>query len=219
MDLYLDTADRAAWADLMPTGLFRGITTNPLLAQRAGLDYPAINWLEMAQRACDLGAQELHGQVFGPIETYVDWAQRLYDAGAAAGLRTVVKIPMTFDALRAVPSIKALGGPILLTAVYDPKQVIVAKALGADFAAPYFGRMDEAGLPALDHLSKMQAISGGKPRILVASLRTANQMVALASRGLDCFTLSPDLAQNLFSDPMTQEAAAAFEAAASSQSS
>jgi transaldolase len=219
LDLYLDTADDAAWADLMPTGLFRGITTNPLLAQRAGLDYPTVNWAKMARRARDLGAQELHSQVFGPIETYVDWAQELYDAGATAGLRTVVKIPMTPEALRAVPSIKALGGPILLTAVYDPKQVIVAKALGADFAAPYFGRMKEAGLPALDHLSKMHTISGGQPRILVASLRTTDQMVALAARGLDCFTLSPDLARGLFSDPKTQEAAAAFEAAAASQPS
>ena len=214
MDLYLDTADRAAWADLMPTGLFRGVTTNPLLAQRAGLDYPAINWVEMAQRARDHGAFELHGQVFGPVATYRDWAQRLYDAGADAGLRTVVKIPMTPDALRAVPGIKALGGQILLTAVYDPKQVIVAKALQADFVAPYFGRMDEAGLPAVDHLTKMHAICAGQPRLLVASLRTAEQMVALAARGLDCFTLSPELARSLLSDPMTDTAAAAFEVAA-----
>ena len=214
MDLYLDTADREAWADLMPTGLFRGITTNPLLAQRAGLDYPSINWTDMAQRARDLGAQDLHAQVFGPVETYVGWASRLYEAGAAAGLRAVVKIPMTDAALRTVPAIKALGGAILLTAVYDPKQVIVAKALNADFAAPYFGRMSEAGLPALDHVTQMQTIAGGQPRILVASLRNADQIVALAARGLDCFTLAPDLARSLFSDPMTDLAAAAFEAAA-----
>lgn len=198
----------------MPTGLFRGITTNPLLAQRAGLDYPAIKWAEMAQRAHDLGAQELHAQVFGPVETYLDWARHLYDAGAAAGLRMVVKIPMTPEALRMVPAIRALGGAILLTAVYHPKQVIVAKALQADFVAPYFGRMDEAGLPALDHLSNMHAIASGMPRILVASLRTADQLVALAARGLDCFTLSPDVARSLLSDPMTEEAATAFEAAA-----
>lgn len=219
MDLYLDTADRAAWADLMPTGLFRGITTNPLLARRAGLDYPTIDWADMAQQARDLGAQELHGQVYGPVDTYRDWAQRLYDAGAAAGLRTIVKIPMTPDALRAVPSIKTLGGPILLTAVYSPKQVIVAKALGVEFVAPYFGRMDEAGLPAVEHLSDMQAISGGTPRILVASLRSADQLVTLASRGLDCFTLSPELARSLLSDPMTDKAAADFEAAAAHLSS
>lgn len=214
MDLYLDTADREAWADLMPTGLFRGITTNPLLAQRAGLDYPTIDWTDLARRAHDLGAQELHGQVFGPVETYRDWAARLYDAGAVAGLRTVVKIPMTPGALRALPSITALGGPILLTAVYNPKQVIVAKALGADFVAPYFGRMDEAGLPALEHLLQMQTIAAGTPRVLVASLRTSDQLVSLAARGLDCFTLAPDLVRSLLSDPMTEDAAAAFEAAA-----
>ena len=214
VDLYLDTADRTVWADLMPTGLFRGITTNPLLARRAGLDYPAIDWAELAQQARDLGAQELHGQVYGPVDTYRDWAARFYEAGASAGLRTIVKVPMTPDALRAVPSIKTLGGPILLTAVYDPKQVIVAKALGVEFVAPYFGRMDEAGLPALQHLMDMQAITGGTPRILVASLRSADQMVRLASRGLECFTLSPELAGSLLSDPMTQQAAADFEAAA-----
>lgn len=217
MDLYLDTADHKAWADLMPTGLFRGITTNPQLAHRAGLEYPAINWTGMAHRARGLGAQELHAQVFGPVETYVDWAGRLYDAGAAAGLRTVVKIPMTEKALRTVPTIKALGGAILLTAVYDPKQVIVAKALNADFAAPYFGRMLEAGLPALDHVTQMQAIAGGQPRILVASLRNSDQIVALATRGLDCFTLAPDLARSLLSDPMTDQAAAVFEEAALGQ--
>lgn len=214
MDLYLDTADQDAWADFMPSGLFRGITTNPLLAHRAGLTYPSINWADMAHRARDLGTQELHAQVFGPVETYIDWASRLYEAGATVGLRTVVKIPMTPDALKAVPAVRALGGPILLTAVYDPKQVIVAKALGVDFVAPYFGRMQEAGLPALDHLSKMQAIAGGTPRILVASLRTSDQMVSLAALGLDCFTLAPDIARGLLSDPMTEQAAAAFEAAA-----
>ncbi|MCR9109435.1 MAG: hypothetical protein NXH94_11090 [Rhodobacteraceae bacterium] len=214
MDLYLDTADRQAWSALMPTRVFKGITTNPLLAQRAGLEYPAINWTEMAQNAHDLGARELHAQVFGPVETYVDWASRLYEAGAKVGMQTVVKIPMTPEALRAVPAIKALGGPILLTAVYDPKQIFVAKTLGAEFAAPYFGRMDEAGLPALERLEQMQVISGGAPRILVASLRNAEQMVALAMRGLDCFTLAPDVARSLLSDPMTEEAAAAFEAAA-----
>ena len=213
MDLYLDTADKDAWADLMPTGLFRGITTNPLLAYRAGLTYPAINWTDMAHRARDLGAQELHAQVYGPVETYLDWAGSLYEAGATAGLRTVVKIPMTPDALKTVPAVRALGGPILLTAVYDPKQVIVAKALRADFVAPYFGRMIEAGLPAFDHLSKMRAIAGETPRILVASLRTSDQMVSLAALGLDCFTLSPDIARGLLSDPMTEQAATAFEAA------
>ncbi|OSQ50662.1 hypothetical protein MGEO_11765 [Marivita geojedonensis] len=215
LDLYLDSADEADWADLMPTGLFRGITTNPLLAQRAGLDYPHIDWADKARHARDLGAQELHAQVFGPVEGYVDWAAALYEAGAKAGLRTVVKIPLTEAAIRRVPAIKALGGPILMTAAYHPKQMATAMALGADFIAPYFGRMDEAGLPAHDMLHQMHLMSrGGSTRILVASLRSAEQLVALAAFGLDCFTLSPHVARSLLTEPMTEDAAAAFEAAA-----
>ena len=85
MALYLDTADVTAWETLMPTGLFHGITTNPLLASRAGLDYRAINWRQMAARARDLGARELHAQVSGPVAGYVDWAGALYGAGRVAG--------------------------------------------------------------------------------------------------------------------------------------
>jgi transaldolase len=217
MDLFLDSADDAAWAELMPTGLFRGITTNPLLARRAGLNYPHIDWHAKAARARELGAQELHGQVFGPIESYVDWVGTLYEAGRAAGIRTVAKVPLTEPAMRAVPEIKKLDGPVLLTAAYHPKQICVALALGAEYIAPYFGRMADAGLPAVAYMSQMQFISAANDhatRILVASLRNATQVAELAALGLDCFTMSPSVAVDLLSDPNTEQAAAAFEAAA-----
>ena len=74
IDLYLDTADVVEWDSLMPIGMLKGITTNPLLAHRANLSYQQINWADMAQRAADLGALELHAQVFGSPETYRPWA-------------------------------------------------------------------------------------------------------------------------------------------------
>lgn len=216
MTLYLDTADRAAWAELMPTGLFQGITTNPTLAARAGLDYPRIDWASLAAEARDLGATALHAQVFGPTESYVDWAGALYAAGRAAGIETIVKIPLVLDAIRATPAIKALGGRILMTACYDAKQMFVARALGADFIAPYFGRMAEAGIDAMAHLAtmaKMNDAEGPVCRVLVASLRSPEQMVALADIGHDCFTISPDVARALLSDSHSIAAYHAFEAA------
>ena len=41
MRLYLDTADRDAAEDLMSTGIFTGVTTNPTILQRAGLGVAA----------------------------------------------------------------------------------------------------------------------------------------------------------------------------------
>ena len=36
LQLLLDTADPAAWRMWLPSGLFRGVTTNPTLLRRAG---------------------------------------------------------------------------------------------------------------------------------------------------------------------------------------
>jgi transaldolase len=217
MDLYIDTADVTAWDDLMPTGLFKGITTNPMLAARAGLSYPDINWGVLARRAADLRAEELHGQVYGPVESWVDWAGRLYDAGRSAGLTTVVKVPLTEDGIRALPAIKALGAPILVTAAYDAKQMFIACAAGAEYIAPYFGRMLEKGLPAFEAMRQMRAIgqsAGCTTRIIIASLRNTVQMVQLAAEGQDCFTLAPQVVWDLLHDSNTIAAAQEFEEAA-----
>lgn len=218
-DLYIDTADVAEWEVLMPTGMFTGITTNPLLAARVGLDYPKIDWNLLARRAADLGAAELFGQVHGPAESYVDFAGRLFEAGRAAGVSTVVKIPLTEAGIRAVPAVRALGGPVLMTAAYNAKQMFVAAALGAAYIAPYFGRILEKGQDAFEVLSQMLAIAqtaGGGTRILVASIRDTDQLVRLGAAGQDCFTLAPSVAHALLFDANTLAAAADFEAAARS---
>jgi transaldolase len=217
MELLIDTADVKAWQELMPTGIFRGITTNPLLAKRAGLSYPEIDWGKLARQAADLGARELHGQVFGPVEGYLDWAGAFYEHGRKAGIDTVVKIPLTEAGIRATSSIKSLGGRILMTAAYDARQMFVAAALGADYIAPYFGRMVEKGLPAVEAMEQMHAIgqlAGGRTRILVASIRNAGQMTQLAGLGLDCFTIAPAIARELLNVSETIAAALEFEAAA-----
>ncbi|QHQ34237.1 transaldolase family protein [Algicella marina] len=220
MRLYLDTAERAAWEELMPLGIFHGITTNPLLAHRAGLEYGAIDWREMAGRARALGAQELHAQAAGPVEGYVEFTAALYEAGRAEGIETVVKVPLVPDAIRQVPAVKALGGKILMTCCYDAKQMLVAVALGADYIAPYYGRMVEAGMDADAHMARMLAISragGGTCRVMAASLRNPEQVTALSLAGHDVFTIAPAVARALLGDDLSAKAYAQFEAAAAGE--
>ena len=215
MRLYLDTADVSQWERLMPLGVFHGITTNPLLAQRAGLIYEDIDWSQMAERAVALGAQELHGQVPNTSENALDWAADFYNSCKHAGGEGVVKIPLTDDGIKLATAVKSFGGKILMTACYHSKQMILASALEADYIAPYFGRMSEAGLDAEQHLNQMQRMTASsKTRILVASLRSVDHILTLTEQGHDCFTISPDLADDLLTDPLTRQAAADFERAA-----
>lgn len=218
MKLYIDSAEISAWHDLMPTALFYGITTNPTLAFRSGLSYPRIDWGEMARLAADLGAVEFHAQVYGPVEGYADWAGAFYEQGYSAGLRPVVKVPLTEEAIRNIGAIKDLGGAILLTGAYDAKQMLIATVLGVDYIAPYFGRMLDNGISALEELSHMLAIRNKNmetaPHILVASLRTPEQLVRLAAQGHDHFTIAPQVASDLLHDKNTLLAVEEFEEAA-----
>jgi transaldolase len=159
-----------------------------------------------------LGALELHAQVFGSPETYRPWAEKLMTAGQKASIRTVVKVPLVEPAIRQVPKLKSDGCPILMTACYDAKQMFVATGLGADYIAPYFGRMLEAELPAYEMIRQMLAIgSESGTRVLVASLRSTDQMNKLAEIGCDCFTIAPDIAWALLEDERAQAAYCDFE--------
>ena len=63
MRLYLDTADRAAAEELLGTGLFVGVTTNPTILQRSGLGIAAVP--DIYKWATAAGVQEVFFQSWG----------------------------------------------------------------------------------------------------------------------------------------------------------
>ena len=214
MRLYLDTADPIDWADLMPTGIFYGITTNPLLTKRLGLNYSEIIWPEMVSKAAELGAKELHIQIYGDANKALSFAKHVYGLGRSSDIECVIKIPFTFEGISLAPKIKDFGAKILMTACYEPKQMITACALKADYVAPYFGRMMDAGLDAMANMQIIEKIARKNRCIpIIASLRNANQILDIAEIGHDCFTISPDVARDLFDSKLTDAADIDFETA------
>jgi TalC/MipB family fructose-6-phosphate aldolase len=210
--LYLDTADRAAAEDLLHTGLFAGLTTNPTILQRSGLgvaDAPGIY-----QWAVAAGAREVFFQAWGEdADTLIERGQRLRELGP----EVVVKVPASRAGAAACARLAAHGVPTLLTAVYAPGQVLVAAAAGATYIAPYLGRLNDAGRDGIVEVTAMQevlAATGASTKILLASIRDVPSMVALARRGIDCFTIGPPVAEAFFAEHLTAAAVAAFEDAA-----
>ena len=217
MRLYLDSANIDEWQKCAQSGLVFGVTTNPLLARRAGLSYSDINWSERVELAARLGWQEIHIQLTENDLASDSKAAQLYALGEAYNIDVVLKIPMNDRFIRALPKIRQKGKKILMTACYEARQMFVAQALKADYIAPYFGRMVEAGLEAHSELKTMKAIgdSCDTPcRILIASVRSVEQMCQLARDGHNCFTLNPDLITALATSPFSDTAIAEFEQAA-----
>lgn len=210
--LLIDSADPLAWAELWPLGVFRGITTNPSLLRRAGVccSHDAIAGL--VSQSIELGCHELHLQAWGSS------SDDLLSCGRAllalAPERIVVKLPLTAHGLHAARPLLAEGARVTLTACYGVPQVIAAAALGCTYVAPYLGRISDAGRHGCAEVMRMQRCLAGlaaPTRLLVASLRSAEELTRLAPAGIDTFTLSPGLAQSLWRDPATEAAVAQFE--------
>jgi len=213
--LLLDSADPAAWAEWLPSGLFRGVTTNPTLLRRAGQPCTLELLALLTARAMDFGVQELHLQAWG--SDLLACGRALF---ALAPSRIWVKLPITRAGAAAARSLIAEGCPVTFTACYEPAQVLLAAALGADYIAPYLGRITDLGRDGHAELTRMQRIVEGvapaarteaRLRLLVASLRSPDDLARLAAEGLDTFTISPAIAAELFAVEPTLAAAAQFE--------
>ena len=93
-------------------------------------------------QAFDLGYQEIQLQVWGTD------AATMYSVGQdIAGIddRVVVKVPVTGDGVAVAARLKRQKAQVTATAVYSSRQALAAIGVGADFIAPYLGRMNQAG--------------------------------------------------------------------------
>ncbi|PID80114.1 transaldolase [bacterium DOLZORAL124_64_63] len=217
LQLYLDSADPDHWERLLPLGVFRGVTTNPVLLERAGQACTLANLETLVRRAVDLGCGEIHLQTWGrtPEEMIHHGSQLALMAGL--GIATLVKIPCTTAGLQVAEKLAASGCRITLTGIFNPAQVVLAAGFDADYAAPYLGRLNDAGRDGPATVRAMHDIlrkSGSRTRLLVASLRHADQVWGLAAQGLDTFTLNAAVMAELLTEPLTATAAADFQRAA-----
>jgi transaldolase len=214
--LFLDTAVQSEWEDLIPLGIFHGITTNPTLLERAGQEctIPAVQAL--AQKALSMvGCDEFMCQAWGAS------AEDMYNVGMQLSEidreRVVIKVPVTFEGTKAASKLIDSGVRVCLTACYSSDQAIIAAGLGAEYLAPYLGRMTDAGKDGMEECKRMQDIVNGlgsSTRIFVASIRDVKSMGDLMSHGMDSFTFNPEIARELFAEALTTTAAEDFEAAA-----
>jgi transaldolase len=212
LQLLLDCADPAAWRNWLPSGLFHGVTTNPTLLRRAGQPCTLSHLEALAHQALSLGAQEVHLQTWGDDP----------EAATARGLalaqidptRVLVKVPVTREGAETARRLIAEGVGVTFTACYEVHQVLIAAALGARYIAPYLGRISDGGRDGQATLIAMQrclAGIGSATRLLVASIRSPEDLSPLATAGMDTFTLGPELAAALFGSEATAAAAAQFE--------
>jgi transaldolase len=204
--LYLDSADLAELRACLPHPVVHGVTTNPTLLKRAGVKRAELPGL--LTTCLELGARQVQAQVQWPeTDAMLADAESLlprFDTG-----QLVVKIPATREGFAAGAVLSGRGVPVTYTAVYAPEQAHFAALLGAAYAAPYLGRLEDSGFDGLALIAQMQglvAASGAATRLLPASVRSRPAYLAVLQLGVGSITIPPRLFAELMEHDATLEA-------------
>lgn len=208
--LYIDSADLDELTQCLPHPVIHGVTTNPTILKRAGVTRAALPGL--FEKLFKLGVKQVQAQVHAATADAMLEDARTLLAGFDPG-QVVIKIPVTRDGLRAGADLISRGVPVTFTAVYALEQAHFSAQLGATYAAPYFGKMDDVGFDGLGMITKMQGIierSGADTRLLVASIRSREAYLALLKIGVGAITIPPRLFSELLDHQATLEAERAF---------
>ena len=200
MKLFLDTADVAVIKDMLPTGMVDGVTTNPSLIAKSGR-----NIAEVIAEICALVEGPISAEaVATDFETMVKEGDKL----AAIAPNVVVKLPLTWDGLRATRAFADKGIKTNVTLCFSAAQALLAAKAGASYISPFIGRLDDYGAEGMDLISEIRAIYDNydfDTEILAASIRTPSHVTAAALAGADCATIPPTVFTDLFKHPLTEK--------------
>jgi transaldolase len=207
MRLFLDTASIEEIREINRWGVLSGVTTNPSLVGKEGMD-PEQVWKEILA--------EVEGDV--SLETTEPQADPMYEEGtrlASMAPNAVVKVPMTPDGLAAGKRLVEDGVRINVTLVFSPAQAILAAEIGAYIVSPFLGRIDDAaadGMHALRQICDIYEIQGYETEVLAASLRHPMHIVDAALAGADIATMPFEVFTKLVKHPLTDAGLQKFTA-------
>ncbi|MDJ1122681.1 transaldolase family protein [Olsenella sp. YH-ols2217] len=209
MELFLDTSDVDAIAELCELYNVAGVTTNPTIVTKSGKPFDQL----MAEIVDVLDpGQKLFAQVVSTdFDGIMEEARRITSLRAE---NTYVKIPVTRIGMRAIKACKAEGLGVLATAIYAPNQAFMAALNGADYLAPYVNRMCNLGdgIGQVLQLQQMLDVQGVDSKVIAASFKNVQQVNELIAGGIEAVTIPVDVAYNMIDNPSTPIAVDEFTA-------
>lgn len=207
MQLFLDTTDTAVLEELAATGLVDGVTTNPSLIAKSGRPM-----LEVIAEICALVEGPVSAEVAATdAETMIREGERL----AQIAPNVTVKVPLTFDGLRATRALAQQGTMVNVTLCFTAVQALLAAKAGATFISPFIGRLDDMGFEGMRLIEDIRAIYDQydfDTEVLAASIRTPDHVKAAALAGADCATIPPEVFRRLIQHPLTDKGLEQFNA-------
>jgi len=198
MDLYIDTASLEEIKQAHDMGVLDGVTTNPSLIAKEGVDYA-----KRLGEICEI--------VKGPVsaEVLATDAEKMVTEGrdrAKIAENIVVKLPSTVDGVKACKTLTDEGIRTNLTLCFQPLQALLVAKAGAFLVSPFIGRIDDIGDEGMSIIHQIRQIYdnyGFETKILAASIRHTNHMLHCALAGADVATVPFSVIQGMMKHPLT----------------
>lgn len=200
MKIFLDSVDVDRIAELYATGVVDGITTNPMLLSKS--DRPCA---ELLSDICSLVAGEVSIEV---ISTDADDMVKEGMSLAKIAKNVVVKLPMTFDGIRACNMLSKQGIRVNVTLCFSVPQALMAAKAGAYFISPFMGRIDDLGGDGVGLIRDIRTVYSNynfPTQILAASVRSTQHVVEAAKAGAEAATVPISIFEQLFKHPQTDK--------------
>jgi transaldolase len=205
MKLFLDTADPKEIEALVATGLIDGVTTNPSLAAKTGLSLA-----DALAAICKLVPGSVSAEVTAlKFDEMIAEGKKL----AAIAPNITIKVPLTWDGLKACKALSSNGHKVNVTLCFSPNQALLAAKAGATFISPFIGRLDDIGQDGMELIREIRMIYDNydfQTEILAASIRHTMHIRDAALAGADVATLPPAIFRALAQHPLTDKGLAAF---------
>lgn len=205
MELYIDTANIDEIHDAASLGILDGVTTNPSLVAKEGVDFH-----NRLAAICEI--------VTGPVSAEVislnhdDMIAEADDLLQIAK-NIVIKLPSTVEGLKACKTLSDRGVRVNMTLCFQPLQATLVAKAGAFLVSPFIGRIDDTGANGMDLIQQIRTIYdnyGFSTKILAASIRHPMHLLECALIGADVVTVPYKVINQMMHHPLTDKGLAAF---------
>ncbi len=198
MKLFVDTANTEEIRKANDLGVICGVTTNPSLIAREGLEFKSV-------------IKEIVEIVDGPISAEVislEATKMVEEALELAKIHKniVIKLPMTEEGLKATKQLTAKGIRTNVTLIFSAAQALLAARAGATYVSPFLGRLDDVGAEGMQlvrDIADIFAIHGIETEIIAASVRSPLHVVDAAKAGAHIATVPYNVIVQMTKHPLT----------------
>ena len=148
MKFFVDTADIADIKELAATGMVDGVTTNPSLIAKSGREFK-----DVIAEICDIVPGDVSAEVVATdFDGMVSEGKKLM----AIASNVVVKLPLTWDGLKATRALSDEGGKVNVTLCFSTNQALLAAKAGATYISPFVGRLDDINIDGMELIADLE---------------------------------------------------------------